>query len=193
MYFCGHRGELADGVRRGRARFVAQFARLASAEAQAALPDPCARRTFDACVLDATERDFERPLVALHRDLLRLRRTDPAFTARAADAFDAVAVDEQVVALRYFAPDRLVLVNLGPTYRQAIIAEPLLAPPAGTGWRLAWSSEDPRYGGHGTPEPFTRARLALPAHAAIMCAPDPEASLRVEPPPPSGDKEQVDP
>ena len=30
--------------------------------------------------------------------------------------------------------------------------EPLLAPPEGGGWTLLWSSEDPRYGGGGTPE-----------------------------------------
>ena len=32
-----------------------------------------------------------------------------------------------------------------------------------SGWRVAWSSEDPRYGGHGTPRPFTVARLANPS------------------------------
>ena len=71
--------------------------------------------------------------------------------------------------------------------------EPLVAPPHGSGWGLVWSSEDPRYGGHGTPAVFTRHRLAIPARAAVLLAPDPAARLRVDPAPPSGDKERVDP
>jgi maltooligosyltrehalose trehalohydrolase len=197
VFFCDYRGDLAASVRRGRARFVAQFQRLATAEAQAACRDPCARTTFSACVLDPAERDFARPLVALHRDLLDLRRDDPAFTDPRDEAMDAAAIGDHAFVVRYFgeapAADRLLVVNLGRTLRRATIAEPLIAPPAGTGWRVRWSSEDPRYGGHGTPPPFSRERLAIPAHAAVLFAPDPAASLRQDPPPPSGDRVPVDP
>ncbi len=61
-------------------------------------------------------------------------------------------------------------------------------PPLKQGWRVVWSSEQPDYGGHGTVEPFSIDRLAIPAHCAVLCAPDPAASLRVEPPPASGEK-----
>ena len=44
-----------------------------------------------------------------------------------------------------------------------------------------WSSEGPRYGGHGTPPLFDRARLEIPAHAAIVLAPEPGATLWIEP------------
>jgi maltooligosyltrehalose trehalohydrolase len=196
-FFCDHRGELADAVRRGRAAFAAQFQRLATREAQAQVRDPCAKATFDACILDPAERDFTRPFVALHRDLLHLRRDDPAFTDPRADAMDAAELTDHAFVVRYFgnAPpaDRLLLVNLGPTLHRAVIAEPLIAPPAATGWRMIWSSEDPRYGGHGTPPPFTRERLAIAAHAAVVFAPDTAASLRQDPPPPSGDRVPVDP
>jgi len=67
---------------------------------------------------------------------------------------------------------------------QLALAEPLLAPPPGPdgqgGWRLVWSSEDPRYGGHGTPVAFNRARLAIPARAALLFVPDPAASLHAD-------------
>jgi maltooligosyltrehalose trehalohydrolase len=196
-FFCDHPGALGEAVRRGRAEFVSQFQRLATAEAQAARRDPCARATFEACILDPAERDLTRPIVALHRDLLHLRRDDPAFTATGPDAMDAVALDDRALVVRYFGDhpgaDRLVIVNLGSTLRQAVIAEPLLAPPAGTGWRAVFSTEDPRYGGHGTPPPFTRDRLAVPARAAIVCVPDPAASLRTYPPPPNGSHVAVDP
>ena len=42
-------------------------------------------RTFERCKLDFSERDTHRELYVLHRDLLKLRREDPAIRA-AADA-----------------------------------------------------------------------------------------------------------
>jgi maltooligosyltrehalose trehalohydrolase len=184
LYFVDHEDGLREAIRTGRADFVAQFPRLATAEAQAALPDPCAEDTFRRCVLDPRDRRLDHPQVALHRDLLRLRRDDPAFTDPRPEALDGAVLSEHAFVLRYFQDDprrdRLVLVNLGPTFARPVTPEPLLAPPADTGWRAVWSSEDPRYGGHGTPPPFDRTRLAIPARAAVVLVPDPDASLRVE-------------
>src|SRR6185436_17410407 len=119
------------------------------------------------------------PAVRLHRDLLRLRRTDPAFTDTRADALDGAVLGDptpRALALRYQQPDpmrdRLLLVNLGPTFAQGAVPEPLIAPPRGAVWRLRWSSEDPAYGGHGTPAPFDSQRLAIPARSAIVLAPE---------------------
>jgi len=193
-FFCSHEGQLAVAVRLGRAQFVSQFQRLATSEAQAARRDPCARATFEACVLDPSERDFSRPITAFHRDLLHLRRDCAAFTRGEIDA--AVLSDSALVVCCYGEQahdDRLLLVNLGSTFHRAAVAEPLLAAPEGTGWKLCWSSEDPRYGGHGTPVPITVQRLAIPARATLVLMPDPAARLHLEPPPPSGDKVPVDP
>jgi maltooligosyltrehalose trehalohydrolase len=192
QFFVEHRPELAAAVKTGRAEFVTQFARLATPEAQAALPDPGAPSTFASCVLEPRERTFDRPIAILHRDLLALRRGDPVLSAPAPE-LDGAVLSDRAFALRFAAGDaeRLLLVNLGPTFVGVSVPEPLLAPPAGTGWKLVWSSEHPRYGGHGTPPPFTRVRLAIPAHAAILLEPDPAASLRVDPPP--ADKPYVEP
>ncbi len=196
-FFCSHTGELGAAVRKGRAQFESQFARLALPASQAARRDPTAASTFEACVLDPSERDFSRPMVALHRDLLQLRRDVPAFTAAWSDAFDAATLAEYAFVMRCYGDDpsgdRLILVNLGTTLVRVVCAEPMLAPPAGTGWKLCWSSEDVRYGGHGTPPPFTHERVALPGHSTLVCYPDASAILRVEPAPPSGDKVMVDP
>jgi maltooligosyltrehalose trehalohydrolase len=194
-FFVDHDPALNRLVRAGRAALLAQFARLATPEAQAALPDPGARATFDACVLDPRERTPTSPAMRLHRDLIALRRAHPAFTDQRAGVLDGALLDERAFCLRWWheAGDRLLLVNLGPTFRQTILPEPLLAPQPLTGWTVAWSSEHPAYGGHGTPEPFTLRRLAIPAHAAVLCAPDPRAYLRVEPPPAFGGKDAVDP
>lgn len=188
-FFADHGNALGAAVRDGRAEFVAQFARLATPESQAqlaAIADPTVEATFRSCVIDPRHRRLDHPRVALHRDLLRLRRDDPAFTDPRPEAVDGAVLSDRGFALRYQQPDplgdRLVLVNLGPTLVAGSVPEPLVAPPAGTGWRLLWSSEDPRYGGHGTSPPVTRERLAIPAHAAIVLAPDPGSALGAEPP-----------
>ena len=68
---------------RAAREFLAQFARLATPEAQAALADPSAprdvRRLHPRSDASAT---LDAPSVALHRDLLALRRDDPAFADR---------------------------------------------------------------------------------------------------------------
>ena len=190
QFFVDHDHELQAPIRGGRAAFMAQSPRLATAEAQAALTDPCAEATFRGCVLDPRDRRLDHPRVALHRDLLRLRRDDPAFTDPRPEALDGAVLSEHAFVVRYLQDDplrdRLLLVNLGPTFARPGVPEPLIAPPDGAGWRVVWSSEDPRYGGHGTPTPFDRVRFAIPARSAVVLAPAPGESLRVELPPDHG-------
>jgi maltooligosyltrehalose trehalohydrolase len=187
QFFCDHNEELNKLVRKGRADFVKQFPRLATAEAQAALLDPSAKNTFERCILDPDARDLDSACVKLHRDLIELRRETRAITD---GEVRGAQLGESAFCLRYWHADgdRLLLVNLGRTYREAVLPEPLLAPPLKQGWRAVWSSEHPDYGGHGTVQPFSIERLQIPAHSAVLCVPDPSASLRIEPPPDSGEK-----
>ena len=77
--------------------------------------------------------------------------------------------------LRFFGcegDDRLVLVNFGVDLRLDPAPEPLLAPPAGRSWRVIWSSEDPAYGGGGTPSPETDEGWTLPGQAAVVIGPE---------------------
>ena len=46
--------------------------------------------------------------------------------------------------------------------------EPLLASPAGLKWQLLWSSEDPRYGGHGAAPIEDENRWFIPGKAAFL-------------------------
>ncbi len=193
-FFVDHDPALNRLVREGRAEFLSQFARLASPEIRAALPDPSAPETFAACVLDPAERSPGNPFVRLHQDLLRIRREHACFTDQRPGALRGAVLDDAAFCIRWWHADgdRLLIVNLGKTLRRAVLPEPLLAPPPAMGWAVLWSSEELRYGGRGTPEPFTRKRLAIPAHAAVLFAPDPTRQLRVEPPP-GGEKGIVEP
>jgi maltooligosyltrehalose trehalohydrolase len=80
---------------------------------------------------------------------------------------------EHAFLLRYFDrnenADRLLLINLGPRVRYCPAPEPLLAPPEDRDWKLAWSSEEPKYGGGGTaPIQWQEENWILPAHSALL-------------------------
>jgi len=150
-YFADHRGELGDKVRAGRRAQLAQFA-TAAESLDRVFPDPGDPATFEACRLDWSERARSGPWLALHRDLLRLRREDPVFAAQRADLLDGAVLGPRALVLRFFGSggdDRLLLLNLGADLELEPVPEPLLAPPAGRAWRALWCSEDPAYGGFG--------------------------------------------
>lgn len=173
LYFADHQPELARAVAAGRAEFLGQFPSLAAPELRRRLADPADPASFETCRLDHGERRRHPEAVALHRDLLRLRRDDPVFHAPAAGSVDGAVLGPEAFVLRYFGADgddRLLMVNLGRDLALAPAPEPLLAPPPGKRWRLMWSSEDPAYGGTGTPQPEPQRPWPLPGRAALVLA-----------------------
>ncbi len=174
FYFADHNEELAKRVRMGRAEFLSQFPSIARPEALACVPDPADPETFRRCKLDPRQREENAWAVDLHRDLLRLRREQPAFRARRRGAVDGAVLGPQAFVLRFFGADgddRLVVVNLGRDLRLESAPEPLLAPPEGATWKTLWSSEDPRYGGTGAPPVETEVGWRIPGEAAVVLRP----------------------
>jgi maltooligosyltrehalose trehalohydrolase len=171
LFFADHAPELARLVRAGRVAFLEQFRNLALDGMQARLADPADVTTFEASRLDWSERDRNPELLALCRDLIALRRRDPVFARQAATGLDGAVLTPDAFVLRWFDPaadDRLLLVNLGRELAFAPAPEPLLAPPGGQRWTTLWSSEDPRYGGSGTPPLDSEDEgWLLPAHSAV--------------------------
>jgi len=157
LYFADHNPELAKAVGKGRREFLEQFPSLLQMKGQFAAPE--SEETFRRCKLDDRERVGSVEMIALHRDLIRLRR-EITGTVRG-----AVVADEAFV-LRF--DDRLLIVNLGREVHLDVVPEPLLAPPAKRKWELLWSSESPDYGGTGTPQVETTCGWCLPAQAAVL-------------------------
>jgi maltooligosyltrehalose trehalohydrolase len=173
-YFADYEEELAGKVRRGRAEFLAQFRSIATRETRTRLPDPSAHATFERCKLDLSERASHQEIYELHRDLLRLRRTDAVFSAQEPRGLDGAVLSTSAFVLRFFGregDDRLLFVNLGCDLNLNPAPEPLLAPPLGKVWRTVWSSEDYRYGGTGTPPLETKENWLLPGETAVALAP----------------------
>ena len=175
LFFADHHPKLGERVAQGRLEFLTRFPSLATPEAQAAIPDPGDASAFRRCILDFSERLVHREIYDLHRDLLRLRREDPAFRRQREHGIDGAVLGPQAFALRFFADDsldRLLLINLGRELHLRPASEPLLAPPAGRDWAVQWSSEDKRYGGNGALDVESILMHAqLPGEAALVLMP----------------------
>lgn len=177
-YFADHEPELAALVRAGRAEFMTQFRSLDRPDLAAWLPDPGDPDTVLRCTLDFGERDTHANEYRLHRDLLKLRRDDPAFRPRDARSVDGAVLGPQAFAIRYFegtpdgTKDRLLLVNFGCDLYRDRLPEPLLGAPEGHGWSVLWSSESLEYGGSGTPPPEAADGWRLLGEAAVVLTPE---------------------
>jgi len=160
LFFADHEPELAAAVAKGRRESLEQFPSLKALHGDFAAPDDIA--TFERCKLDHGERATHAEVVALHRDLLRLRMemTGPVRGA---------VIGAELFALRY--EQRLFIVNLGAELALDIVPEPLLAPPLDRRWELRWSSDSPDYGGPGIIPIETKGTWIVPPHAAIVMNP----------------------
>jgi maltooligosyltrehalose trehalohydrolase len=180
LYFADFDPELAAAVRSGRAEFLAQFPSIADLEHRNVLADPGSVETFERCKLDLGERETHAAAYALHVDLLRLRRQDTAFSLQQPGGVDGAVLGATAFALRFFTPDhlddRLLVVNLGPDLVRPSYAEPLLAPPPNADWTCRWSSEDPSYGGNGTPDLWPDGGWVIPSESALVLSPGPRRS-----------------
>jgi maltooligosyltrehalose trehalohydrolase len=182
-FFADHTEKLASQVHAGRREFVGQFRTYADARLQALIPNPSDERTFLDSKLDWSECERNRTTLDLHRDLLRLRASDPVISRQDVTAIDGATLSEHCFVLRWFDADhgdRLLVVNLDCELSPASIAEPLLAPPRGSGWQLAWSSEAPGYGGLGSFEPVAdhgRGAWRIQAQSAVLLVATPRLAI----------------
>jgi maltooligosyltrehalose trehalohydrolase len=174
LYFADHNPELAKLVGAGRATFLKQFPSIATVEASARLPNPEDEKTFTRCKLDFADRERNAEVWRLHRDLIRLRKDDPLLGKSARGHFDGAVLGSAAFVLRFFGrdqDDRLLVINLGVHLHLDPAPEPLLAPPLNCAWEIAWSSEDPHYGGGGTPPFESEENWQLPAESAVLLVP----------------------
>jgi len=140
------------------------------------IPNPEREETFLRCKLDFADRERNAEVLLLHRELLRLRKDDPLLSKAQRGMFDGAVLGPSAFVLRFFGraqDDRLLLVNLGAHQHLDPAPEPLLAPPFGCTWETAWTSEDPRYGGGGTPAIDSEDNWNLPAESTVLLSPIP--------------------
>jgi maltooligosyltrehalose trehalohydrolase len=171
LYFADHQKDLASSVQEGRAEFLDQFPSIAHSHTEFPLGRPHERATFERCKLDHEERTTNAHIVALHRDLLKLRREDPVFSAQHSDHIHGAVLGPEAFVLRFFSNtngDRLIVINLGRDLLLRPAPEPLLVPADGAQWEVLWSSEDPRYRGSGRPPMRKAGTWNIPGHCAVV-------------------------
>lgn len=174
LYFADHGGVLAAQVRAGRAELLGRFPSIRDSGMHRPLADPSALDTFISSKLDPHERVTHAGAVNLTRTLLALRKNDPVFRAQRQDRVHGAVLGLEAFVLRYFGDagdDRLILVNLGRDLDLIHAAEPLLAPPARRHWKCLLSSEDPLFGGAGTPPIDAYEHIRVHGHAAVVLMP----------------------
>jgi maltooligosyltrehalose trehalohydrolase len=162
-------------VRVGSIDFLSQFPSIATTDGAGRVEDPGDASTFIRSKLDWSERSAHAETLALHRDLLRLRREDPVIRAPRMHGVDGSVVNDRAFVLRFFGAahgDRLLVVNLGDRVHADPFAEPLIALGRGKRWRTVFSTEDTKYGGWGSP-PIQTADDGwwLPAECAALLEP----------------------
>ncbi|HVY45552.1 MAG TPA: malto-oligosyltrehalose trehalohydrolase, partial [Minicystis sp.] len=126
-FFADHVPELAPAVEAGRRQFLAQFPHCAVPAVAAALPKPHDPATFERCKLDFSERQTHAAVYQMTKDLLKLRRDDPAFRAQEPGGVDGAVLSEHAFVLRYFqdnGEDRLLVVNFGRDLHLLTCPEP---------------------------------------------------------------------
>ena len=184
LFFADHGSELGAAIASGRREFLEQFPSTSDPDVQAALPPPGDRATFLRCKLDHQERERHAEASALHRDLLALRREDAVIAGASRRPVDGAVLTPSVFLLRYgLGSDdhRLLIVNLGIDVDPPVLAEPLLAPPSGCRWVVAWCSEAVRYGGSGRAQTVAAGGWHFVGESATLLRAEPLERTRVEP------------
>ncbi len=174
LYFADHDAKLSRAVFHGRREFLGQFPSLATPEMRQCFDDPSDEKTFLRCKLDWSESQTNQNALQMIKDLLALRRDDPGLRMQGWGKLDGAVLGPNAFLLRYFVEndqDRLLLVNLGIDLELLHAPEPLLAPPQGKVWSVIWSTEDPKYGGCGSPHPETDNGWRIYGEAALLLAP----------------------
>jgi maltooligosyltrehalose trehalohydrolase len=158
QYFTDHHEELGRLVTVGRRKEFERFARFAAED----VPDPQAKETFDRSRLDWEEKQHpdRAGIVALYRELLRMRREDPRLRNPARGDWDARALGDAVRLERRDSsgPALYVVANIRGEAR--IDLEP--------GARVMLWSEEPRFGGISEVPPLRAGRLELAGPSAVV-------------------------
>ncbi len=174
LYFADHGKELNLAICKGRGKFLSQFPSAGTEEMQQHLADPSNEKTFRRCKLDFSERERNSSIYAMHRDLLALRRDEPAFRSPGPGGIDGAVLGSDAFVLRFFAEsgdDRLLLINLGVDLHLDPAPEPLLAPPWGRAWKPQWSTEQEKYGGNGAAPLEREDGWLVPGRTAVVLEP----------------------
>lgn len=146
-YFTDHPEALGTAVAEGRKNEFRRFKAFSDPESREAIPDPQALSTFLNSKLNWDER--HRPphagILRLYRDLIKLRKTEPALRRNTKSFFEVDAPEKNVVAFKRGTSESsalLVVSRLNASGGVNLKTLPAARPPEGLEWRLLLTTED---------------------------------------------------
>ena len=154
LYFTDHPAELGRLVTAGRREEFGHFSAFRDEATRETIPDPQDPETFRRSRLNRAERDAEphAGVLALHRELLALRRTEPALRRADRDRWRVEPLGEAGLALRRGGAGEAPLL-LAVLFRGEISVGPGELPAGGLEegrrWAPVLASEELRFGGGG--------------------------------------------
>jgi maltooligosyltrehalose trehalohydrolase len=136
QYFTDHPEELGRLVTEGRREEFRGFSAFADPETRERIPDPQDPETFRRSTL--------------YRELLALRRSEPALRERGREFFRAAALGDGALGVRREGPDGsalLLVVAFRGEARVDTAARAETRPPEGRRWEVVLATEEGRFGG----------------------------------------------
>jgi maltooligosyltrehalose trehalohydrolase len=166
QYFTDHHGELGRLVEEGRRKeFSAAFENVTE------VPSPQDPQTFLRSKLkwDEVEQPPYAQVLALYRELIRVRCTHDEFRPAARGTFQFAALDSGVLAMRL--EGWLFLCDLHGGHEGALDHE-LCRPPAGATWRTVLSTNEVRFGGSRAAAATSVERFSFPQPEGLLLRAD---------------------
>jgi maltooligosyltrehalose trehalohydrolase len=151
QYFTEHPDELGRLVTEGRRREFGRFSAFADAALRERIPDPQAAATFARSKLRWEERERmpHAGVLALHRELLALRRAHPALLRRERGSWSVAAAGAGLALRRTGAAGEglLLVVSFAGALSLDLASSGAARAPEGARWELLLSTEEGRFGG----------------------------------------------
>ncbi len=171
QYFTDHSPDLGRLITEGRRREFAYYSAFNDINSLEKIPDPQAKETFlrSKLKLEEAAKSPGAEISALYRELLRLRRSDPALSKQDRRAMQARAIENDILAVHFHAEegDRLMLANFGE--EKSLSASDISLDSIG-GLRILLDTNEPRFGGSGNLVAWHGDTFKLPAHCAVFLA-----------------------
>lgn len=146
-YFTDHPKALGKAVTEGRLNEFRHFKAFSGPDAILSIPNPQALSTFVDSQLNWDER-HQQPhagMLNLYRDLINLRKTEPALKENSLASFMIEACGENILVIKRRAADKsalLIVACLKEKEKTIIGTHAITRPPAGMRWDLLWTTED---------------------------------------------------
>jgi maltooligosyltrehalose trehalohydrolase len=176
LYFTDHPEELGKLVTEGRRKEFSGFHMFHDEQLRDSIPDPQAESTFRGSKLRLEERERNAGILALYREMLRMRHEDEVLRHNDRLKSYASAVTAEIVAVHRWwgTGQRLLIANFGPEVALKVSDVEAFAPFHERPWKVLLSTSDEAFGGSGDAVAVSGLlgdrTVTIPARSAVVFA-----------------------